>query len=56
MSQVPQPNNRQHQQETKTTMPPVGFETAIPASEWPQTHALTALALGSTCEGPVEYT
>ena len=21
-------------------MPPVGFETAIPASEWPQTHAL----------------
>jgi len=24
----------------QTSMPPAGFEPAIPASEWPQTHAL----------------
>jgi hypothetical protein len=26
-------------------MPPVGFEPAIPASEWPQTHALDRAAV-----------
>jgi len=28
-------------------MPPAGFEPAIPASEWPQTHALARQPLGS---------
>ena len=27
-------------------MPSVGFEPAIPASEWPQTHALDRAATG----------
>ena len=27
-------------------MPPVGFEHTIPASEWPQTHALARAASG----------
>jgi hypothetical protein len=27
-------------------MPPAGFESAIPASEWPQTHALDYAATG----------
>ena len=27
-------------------MPPAGFEPAIPASEWPQTHALDRAATG----------
>jgi len=36
--QSPLPDNTQHSQETP--MPPTGFETAIPASELPQSHAL----------------
>jgi len=31
-------------------MPPVGFEPAIPAREWPQTHALDRVAAGMGCE------
>ena len=31
---------------TQTSMPPVGFEPTIPASEWPQTHALDRAATG----------
>ena len=27
-------------------MPPAGFEITIPASEWPQTHALDSAATG----------
>ena len=27
-------------------MPPAGFESKIPASEWPQTHALDRAATG----------
>ena len=27
-------------------MPPAGFEAAIPASEWPQTHALDRAVTG----------
>jgi len=30
----------------QTSMPPAGFEPAIPASEWPQTHALDHSATG----------
>jgi hypothetical protein len=30
----------------QTTMPPAGFERAIPASEWPQTYALDRTATG----------
>ena len=30
----------------QTSMPPVGFEPAIPASEWPQTQALDRAATG----------
>jgi len=31
---------RQHNtHKTQSSMPPAGFEHAIPASEWPQTHA-----------------
>jgi hypothetical protein len=30
----------------QTSMPPVGFEPIIPASEWPQTHALDCAATG----------
>jgi hypothetical protein len=36
--------NSQHSKQT--SMPPVGFETAIPASERPQTHALDRAATG----------
>jgi hypothetical protein len=37
---------------TQTSMPPVGFEATIPASERPQTHALdrTATGIGLQCE------
>jgi hypothetical protein len=28
----------------QTSMPPVGFEPAIPANEWPQTHTLDRAA------------
>ena len=31
---------------TQTSMPPAGFEPTIPASEWPQTHALDRAATG----------
>jgi hypothetical protein len=30
---------------TQTSMPPVGFEPAIPASERPQTHTLDRVAI-----------
>ena len=30
----------------QTSMPPAGFETAIPANELPQTHALDRVATG----------
>jgi len=30
----------------KTFMPPAGFEPAIPASDWPQTHVLEHAATG----------
>jgi len=35
-------NNRERQ----TSIPPAGFETAIPASERPQTHALDRVTTG----------
>jgi len=38
-SQEPLLDNTQHSQETES-MPPVGFEPAVPASERKQTHAL----------------
>ena len=31
----------------KTSMPPVGCETTIPAGEWPQTYALDRAATGT---------
>jgi len=31
----------------QTSMPPVGFETAIPVSEWPQAYALDRAVTGS---------
>jgi hypothetical protein len=31
----------------QTPIPPVGFETEIPSSEWPQTHALDGAATGT---------
>jgi hypothetical protein len=42
--QRPLPNNSQHSQET--SMPPAGFELAIPASERPQTNTLERPASG----------
>ena len=36
----------------KHPCPPVGFETAIPASDQPQTHALDRSATGTGCSGP----
>jgi len=37
-------------------MPSAGFETVIPASEWPQTHTLdrTATAIGSKTVRPAK--
>ena len=32
--------NTQHPQETDTYAPRAGFERAVPANDWPQTHAL----------------
>ena len=32
---------------TQTSMPPAGFQPTIPASEWPQTHALDGAATGT---------
>ena len=40
----PPPDNVQHSQQT--SMPPVGFEHTIPASERPQNHALDRAATG----------
>jgi len=39
----PLPDNTQHSQETdrQTYVPQTGFESAVPANEWPQTYALT---------------
>ena len=34
------------QTQTSTSMPLAGFEPTIPASEWPQTHALDRSATG----------
>jgi len=39
------PDNTQHSQETEIHAP-LGFEPAIPASEWPQTHVLGRAAIG----------
>jgi hypothetical protein len=44
-SQRPLPDNTQHSRQT--SMPPVGFETAIPAGQRPQTHALGRAATGT---------
>jgi hypothetical protein len=44
-TQRPLPDNTQHLQETVTH--PAGFETAIPASERPKTHALDRMATGT---------
>ena len=46
MSQRPLPDNTQHSQHRKTSMPPVGFEPTISAGEWPQTYALDRAATG----------
>jgi hypothetical protein len=43
-SQRPLPDNTQHSQDT--SMPPAGFEPAIPARERPQTHASDRAATG----------
>ena len=43
-SQRPLPDNTHNRQ---TSMPPVGFEPTIPASERPQTHALDRAATGT---------
>jgi len=45
-SKRPQPENTQHSQETIIHAPPAEFETAIPASERPQTHYLDRAATG----------
>ena len=36
----------QNTRNRQTSMPPAGLEPAIPASEWPQTHALDSAATG----------
>jgi hypothetical protein len=41
--------NRLHSQEADINDPPVGFEPAVSASEWPQTHALDRAAFLSHC-------
>jgi len=46
-SQRPLPHNTQHSQATDNNSP-AGFETAIPASELPQTHALGYGYVGTT--------
>jgi len=38
---------QQTSHKTKTSMPPVGFEPAIPASERPQTHVLNRASTGT---------
>jgi hypothetical protein len=40
------PDNTRHAQEADIHAP-AGFEPAIPASEWPQTHALDRAATGT---------
>jgi len=37
-------------------MPPSGFEPAIPASEWPQTHALDRAATAIGCSSVMRIT
>ena len=44
-SQSSQPDKTQHSQET-ASMPPAGCEPTIPASKWPQTHALNRASTG----------
>jgi len=34
----------------QTSMPPVGFEPTVPASERPQTHTLDRAATGTVCK------
>jgi hypothetical protein len=43
-SQSPLPDNTQHSYDSQTSMPPVIFEPAISASDWPQTLALDSSA------------
>jgi hypothetical protein len=49
------PDNTQHSQEKKKSMPPVGFEPAIPASERPQTHAWHRAATGIGYNSIITY-
>jgi hypothetical protein len=46
-------DNAQHSQETETSMPLVGFEPAIPASERPKTHAIDRAVTGIGVESIV---
>jgi hypothetical protein len=39
-------SNNTHAHKTEKSMPPTGFEPAIPANEWPQTHTLDHAATG----------
>jgi hypothetical protein len=45
-TQRPLSDNKQQSQKTDRSMPPAGMEPPIPASEWPQTHALDRAAAG----------
>ena len=45
-SQRPLPDNTHNTHKKRTSMPPAGFEPAIPASERPQTHVLDRAATG----------
>jgi hypothetical protein len=46
-AQRPLPDNTQHSQQI--SMPPAGFESAIPASEWPQIYAYYTVRSESRC-------
>ena len=46
--QKPLSDNTQHSKQTEIHTP-VGFELAIPVSEWPQTHTLEGAATGIAC-------
>jgi len=46
-SQTPLPDNTRNTHNRQTSMPPVGFETTIPASERQQTYALERAATGT---------
>jgi hypothetical protein len=50
-TQIPLTDSTQHSQEREreTSLPTVGFEPAIPASERSQTHALDGAATGTGC-------